>query len=83
MLLGIHHLNEEYIEENFVGKHIYLSADKQYLYFIGIIDVLTFYNFRKKFEKMVKAPFLGDDISCIPPKQYSERFLSYIKTIFE
>ena len=83
LLLGIHHLNEEYIEENFVGKHIYLSADKQYLYFIGIIDVLTFYNFRKKFEKMVKAPFLGDDISCIPPKQYSERFLSYIKTIFE
>ena len=82
LLLGIHHLKGSLPIMSEL-KNAYLSFDREYLYFIGIIDVLTLYNTKKKLENIVKSPFLGKEISCVPPKQYAERFLQYISSIFE
>lgn len=82
LLVGIHNLKGKI--PNIQGlSHAYISSDKQFLYFIGIIDVLTEYNVKKKLENIFKSPFLGKDISCIPPKPYADRFFKYMLTIFE
>lgn len=60
-----------------------LSADCSQLYFIGIIDILTLYNSRKKLEHLVKSTVHGSEISCVPPKQYAERFLNYMISVIE
>lgn len=82
LLLGIHHLKGS--KTNLYGvRHAYMSSDKQCIYFIGIIDVLTQYNAKKKLENAFKSPIYGGDISCIPPKPYAERYLTYMTSIFE
>jgi 1-phosphatidylinositol-4-phosphate 5-kinase len=82
LLLGIHYFNgDERVEKDV--QHAFLSSDGKCLYFIGIIDVLTEYNMKKRLENWVKSPFLGKEISCVPPKQYSRRFFRYIHSIFE
>ena len=54
------------------------------LYFIGIIDILTFYGGRKKLEHAAKSMIYDNDgISCVPPKQYAERFLAYLASVVE
>ena len=82
LLLGIHHLKGNKIDVMGV-RHAYLSSDRQCIYFIGIIDVLTQYNGKKKLENAFKLPIYGGDISCIPPKPYAERFWNYMQSIFE
>ena len=82
LLLGIHHLKNS-VPDISQLKNAYISADGQYLYFIGIIDILTRYGSMKKFENLVKSPFLGSDISCVPPKQYADRFYNYILSVVE
>jgi 1-phosphatidylinositol-4-phosphate 5-kinase len=82
LLLGVHNLKGSKIDMTDID-HAYLSSDGQCIYFIGIIDVLTQYNIKKKLENIFKLPIYGNDISCIPPKPYSERFLNYMESIFE
>lgn len=82
LLVGIHHLKDKKVDLNGLN-HAYVSSDRQHLYFIGIIDILTLYKFKKKVENLVKSPFLGKDISCVPPKQYAARFFNYMQKIFE
>ena len=53
------------------------------IYYIGIIDILQHYNFRKKVENKIKTfreP--AEAISCIAPKDYSARFLQFIEFVF-
>ena len=47
--------------------------------YIGIIDILTGFGFKKNLEYRFKRAICGKDISCIPPKNYSERFLEFMK----
>ena len=82
LLLGIHHLKNP-VSDISQLKNAYISADGQYLYFFGIIDILTRYNALKKFENMIKTSFLGEDISCVPPKKYADRFYNYISSVIE
>lgn len=56
----------------------YKSSDGKKRYFLGIIDTLTFYNWRKKFEYGFKYNFVSKKISCIPPMDYHFRFYQFI-----
>ena len=61
-----------------------LSSDGKYLYFIGIIDTLTYFGARKKLEYSLKSMRYGNKtISCIPPQQYGDRFSAFMNGIFE
>ncbi|KAG4098130.1 SAICAR synthase-like protein [Neocallimastix lanati (nom. inval.)] len=50
------------------------------LYFLGVIDILTNYNYKKKIEHFIKS-FNNDKstISAIHPKKYAKRFVDFIK----
>lgn len=90
LLLGIHHTKGERIiyrndvplSESESGGLV--SVTEEELYFIGIIDILTLYSAKKKLEHLFKSSFYGKEaISCVPSKNYSDRFLNYMRNIFE
>jgi 1-phosphatidylinositol-4-phosphate 5-kinase len=87
-LLGIHTLKEEVFMPAEESHHLFersfggiLSNDNRCIYFIGIIDILTVFNFTKKLEHLVKSQLYGNTVSCIPPDHYSQRFLQYMRSI--
>jgi len=52
------------------------------LYFIGLIDILTAYDFKKKGEHVLKSLVWDkNEISAIAPEPYRKRFLRYIVQI--
>lgn len=58
------------------------SADRNNIYYFGIIDILTEYNCRKKAEYVVKlVGGCSNDMSCVPPEFYRDRFVNYVNTI--
>jgi len=60
------------------------SSDSSEVYFLGIIDVLTEYNFNKKAEHTLKSIFHDPtQISAIPPNPYRKRFVSYMDSIIK
>eukprot|EP00359_Climacostomum_virens_P004817 CAMPEP_0204908598 /NCGR_PEP_ID=MMETSP1397-20131031/7518_1 /ASSEMBLY_ACC=CAM_ASM_000891 /TAXON_ID=49980 /ORGANISM="Climacostomum Climacostomum virens, Strain Stock W-24" /LENGTH=698 /DNA_ID=CAMNT_0052078177 /DNA_START=144 /DNA_END=2240 /DNA_ORIENTATION=+ len=92
LLLGVHYLKGPPEERpkmmSFVPRFFeadsggIMSSDGTCLYFMGVIDILTVYNTKKKFEHAWKASLYGkDSVSCVPPRQYAERFLSFIETV--
>ena len=55
------------------------NHDLDELYFLGVIDILTPYNFVKKIEHTFKS--IGSDekkISAVPPKFYAQRFMDFM-----
>lgn len=61
-----------------------LSIDQEEVYYIGIIDILTVYNFRKRSERWAKSlKYHADEISAMPPKPYRTRFQRYVASIVE
>lgn len=59
------------------------SFDGQWNYYIGIIDTLTLYGAKKKGEYVAKRVFQGKGISCIPPKEYKDRFVNFMHNAME
>lgn len=53
------------------------------MYFVGIIDFLTFYDARKKFEYTTKYILYGTAMSVAPPAAYASRFLEFVTNQFE
>ena len=54
------------------------------IYYMGIIDILQKYNFRKKVEKFVKTFIMRKDaqgISCMEPQSYQARYMNYMQSI--
>lgn len=52
------------------------SSDGKELYFIGIIDIFTLYNLKKRSESTLKSIIYDKDkISCISPPYYRRRFV--------
>lgn len=47
-------------------------------YRVGIIDILTPFNLKKKIEAKLKRCFQGKHVSCVPPKFYAERFYQFV-----
>ena len=46
--------------------------------YLGIVDILTEWSFRKRLEHAVNGVLRGcRDISCQPPRRYGERFLAF------
>mgnify|MGYP000891964036 FL=1 len=58
---------------------MYDSPDKSEKYLIGIIDILTLFDTRKKMEYCFKRLIHGDGISAVPPEQYAERFYEFVR----
>ena len=62
-----------------------LSSNEDKIYYLGIIDILTEYGMVKKAEHLCKMiRYCSENMSCIPPKKYKERFINYMKnTVFD
>ena len=61
-----------------------LSSNKKRVYYFGIIDILTEFNTTKKLEYFYKRiRYCSDKMSCIPPKNYKERFYDYLNNVFQ
>jgi 1-phosphatidylinositol-4-phosphate 5-kinase len=60
-----------------------LSKDKSKIYFVGIIDTLTYFGKIKMMEYGLKNIIYGNAMSCLPPARYADRFLNYIKDSFK
>jgi len=70
-------LNVPFYEKNEGGLENY---NGETIYFMGIIDILTEYNTRKKLEHFFKSLKYGNSISCVPPELYASRFDDFINS---
>lgn len=61
---------------------MYNFNDENVRFVFGIIDTLTDFDSAKRLEFCTKRVFLGKGISCIPPKDYKERFADFLNKIF-
>jgi 1-phosphatidylinositol-4-phosphate 5-kinase len=60
------------------------STNGDKIYFLGVIDIFTFFNSKKKVEHFLKKlKYEEMTVSCIPPKPYSNRFYDFIEEAFE
>ena len=61
-----------------------ISMNKE-IYFCGIIDFLQYYNAMKKGETVVRKAqgHSGEDISCVDPETYGNRFVKFISNLIE
>lgn len=62
---------------------VYSEEQESIWYVFGIIDTLTDFDGLKKMEYFSKRVFLGPGVSCIPPKEYKERFMKMIRNVFQ
>ena len=59
-----------------------LSLNKDEIYFLGIIDILTEYNCKKSTEHFFKViRYCSENMSCVPPLPYMTRFNNYMENI--
>jgi 1-phosphatidylinositol-4-phosphate 5-kinase len=65
------------------SKHKLSASDGVTTYFTGIIDMLTQFNSKKKVEYFFKFFVYKDEMSCVPPNLYAERFLNFIESVLE
>lgn len=55
------------------------SQDEEYLYFLGIIDVLTKWDIKKALEHLIYRILCIENFSSVDPKAYSKRFMEMVK----
>ena len=61
----------------------YLSYDKKFIYYFGIIDILNCYKVKKKMEHLFKSFTQNGEASVKPPSEYKERLRKFIKEIMK
>jgi len=95
LLLGIHDLKDGSLPDDYAGTSGaqplhqrdsggVVSKDRQAMYFMGVIDILTPYDALKKAEhcaKSIRYFYSAAGISCCPPGAYAERFNKFMKGI--
>lgn len=59
------------------SPNVFESPNGEEIYFLGIIDTLTLYRFRKKLEATWKA-CTQKDPSCVHPDNYHKRFYDFM-----
>ena len=60
-----------------------LSKNHKKIYYFGIIDILTEYGAIKQIEHLFKQiRYCSNEMSCIPPYDYKERFYNYLNKVF-
>ena len=67
-------------------KYLFPSLNQGTAYIISIIDYFQLFNFFKYIESNLKTKFLfqkknKNEISCVDPKSYSDRFIKYINSL--
>ena len=56
-----------------------ISETGNEVYYIGIIDILTKFNMKKKCEHFIKmVRYCSNNMSCTPPEMYRDRFVNYM-----
>ena len=71
------HYHEIFLDDN----GIYNEKFRE-IYYIGIIDILTNYDTFKKCEYCYKSiRYCSNNMSCISPVKYQQRFINYLKKI--
>eukprot|EP00026_Physarum_polycephalum_P015042 Phypoly_transcript_15628.p1 GENE.Phypoly_transcript_15628~~Phypoly_transcript_15628.p1 ORF type:complete len:114 (+),score=13.12 Phypoly_transcript_15628:366-707(+) len=63
-----------------------LSDDRSEMYFLGIIDFLQQFNWRKRIEFFAKTKLLRHDskgLSAVPPHEYCQRFITAMQNNLE
>ncbi|CAD2084450.1 phosphatidylinositol-4-phosphate 5-kinase, putative [Plasmodium vinckei brucechwatti] len=62
-----------------------INIDNNRIFFFGIIDIFTKWNLKKKVEHTLRTiqKFDRKNISCIPPKAYAKRFVTFIEKHME
>lgn len=73
--------------ESFIDVYAIRSAEgapQKEVYFMGLIDILTQYDAKKKAAHAAKTVKhgAGAEISTVHPEQYAKRFLDFITNIF-
>ena len=59
-----------------------ISETGNEVYFVGIIDILTKFNFKKKCEHFIKMiRYCSNNMSCTPPQMYRDRFVNYMNKV--
>ena len=59
-----------------------ISETGNEVYYVGIIDILTKFNFRKKCEHFIKmVRYCSNNMSCTPPEMYRDRFVNYMSKV--
>ena len=62
------------------SPHSVVSADGILVFFIGVIDYLQDYNSKKKMAHAIKAIYNdADQLSTVPAREYSTRFVAFIE----
>jgi hypothetical protein len=61
-----------------------ISETGNEVYFVGIIDILTKFNFKKKCEHFIKmVRYCSNNMSCTPPDMYRDRFVKYMNKVIQ
>jgi hypothetical protein len=61
-----------------------ISETGNEVYFVGIIDILTKFNFKKKCEHFIKmVRYCSNNMSCTPPTMYRDRFVNYMNKVIQ
>ncbi|ORM40840.1 26S proteasome non-ATPase regulatory subunit 14 -like protein [Babesia sp. Xinjiang] len=87
LLLGIHYkaFSGDRVDWNVETDNSQLSRimgeHRDKLYFVGLVDVLTQWDFRKKAESVWRRlqTFNNPGVSCVAPQQYATRLVDFIK----
>ena len=59
-----------------------ISETGNEVYFVGIIDILTKFGFKKKCEHFFKMiRYCSNNMSCTPPEMYRDRFVNYMNKV--
>ena len=73
---------EDFDRNSLILKNrVYYSKDRNFMYFIGVIDYLTPFTTLKKLENTYKSVFNYSErknISAVDPIFYAERFFNYM-----
>ena len=61
-----------------------ISETGNEVYFVGIIDILTKFNWKKKCEHFFKMiRYCSNNMSCTPPDMYRDRFVNYMNKVIQ
>lgn len=65
-----------------LSRNEYMAHDQSLVYHVGIIDFLQSYSLQKKAETFLKTNIYLNHpslISCVPPYEYKERFVDFVR----
>uniref|UniRef100_A0AC35U1F0 PIPK domain-containing protein n=1 Tax=Rhabditophanes sp. KR3021 TaxID=114890 RepID=A0AC35U1F0_9BILA len=70
------------LEDEFFAITTSASSEKKLIYFIGLVDILTYYGVKKRTATAAKTVKYGSEakeISSVKPEQYARRLIEFIK----